>query len=95
MDLSPLEIRLIEAYGKAYEASLAATLGRYGMVAFRPPYGQGQKFWHLFERRRYLSLCSALAVSRLESIQTATLTQIDCLACLDEFTARLRKQADR
>ena len=88
-----IEMAAIHRRARVIEASLDATLSRYRMAGFPRPFRKdqrGQRFNHLFPRDVHLAICGGLAVVKPERLQPVDLAQVDCLACLDELTKRIK-----
>ena len=89
-----IEMAALRRRANLIEASLDFVLSQYRMAGFPRPFRQGQdrgqRFNHLFPRDGHLAVCGGLAVVHPGRLQPVDLSQVDCLACLDELTARLK-----
>lgn len=87
------------AQASALAAAVTAGSKDYRMAGFPRPFTAqgraGDRFNHLFRAGEHLALCGGLAVCSPTRLRPADLTQIDCIACLDAYTAAHRPPTPR
>lgn len=82
---------LDEALLTTLDALVAKALARYRMAGFPRPFAKGRdRYNHLFRMGEHQALCQGLSVIDPLRLRYADLAQIDCVACLHEFTERTR-----